>query len=50
MLDKKRYMSKGSWVMGALAFIGVAGIFNKGRRLIKNACTKCKDMMHKCDG
>jgi hypothetical protein len=47
--DKRRVMGKGSWVMGALAFVGAAGIFNKGRRLIKSATAKCKEMMHKCE-
>ena len=47
--DKKRCMGKGSWVMGALAFVGAAGIFNKGRRLVKNVCSKCKEMMHRAE-
>ena len=47
--EKKRGMSKGSWVMGALAFVGAAGIVNKGRRLVKNARCKMKEMMHKTE-
>ena len=45
--EKKRGMGKGSWLVGALAFVGAAGIVNKGRRLVKNTCCKIKDMMHK---
>ena len=45
--EKKRSMSKSSWIVGALAFVGAAGIVNKGRRLVKNACCKVREMMHK---
>ncbi len=44
---KKRCGAKASWMVGALAFIGAAGIVNKGRRLVSGACCKMKEMMHK---
>ena len=46
---KKPRMRKGSWMVGALAFVGAAGIVNKGRKAVKSACDKIKCMMHKCD-
>lgn len=42
-------MRKGSWMVGALAFVGAAGIVNKGRKVVKGACDKIKSIMHKCD-
>ena len=47
--EKKRGMGKGSWIVGALAFVGAAGIVNKGRRVVKSACCKMKEMMHKAE-
>ncbi len=46
---KKSCMHKGSWMVGALAFVGAAGIVNKGRKAVKSACDKIKSIMHKCD-
>ena len=46
---KKHFMRKGSWMVGALAFVGAAGIVNKGRKAVKGACDKVKNIMHKCD-
>lgn len=46
---KKRASHKSSWVVGALAFIGAAGIVGKGRKLVKSACCKMKDMLHKTE-
>lgn len=45
--EKKRGGAKASWVVGALAFIGAAGIVNKGRKLISGACCKMKEVMHR---
>ena len=45
--DRKRMSHKGSWLVGALAFVGAAGIVNKCRRLVGNTCCKIKEMMHK---
>ena len=45
--DRKRVSHKGSWIVGALAFVGAAGIVNKCRRFVSNTCCKVKEMMHK---
>lgn len=45
--ERKSCGKKASWMVGALAFIGAAGIVNKGRKLVSSACSKMKEMMHK---
>ena len=45
--ERKKMSRKGSWLVGALAFVGAAGIVNKCKKAVGNACSKMKDMMHK---